>query len=71
MEESMELAMMVERQPPKKPVRPYSYSDDENESPRVVDDEPRDIERDIPETENEPIEREERQDKPDAPIFEE
>ena len=67
----MQFAMMVEQQPPKKPVRPYTYSEGENESPRVVDDEPVEIERDIPETDNQPVEREERQDKPDAPIFEE
>ena len=57
-------AIGQERQPPKKPVRPYSYSEEENESPRLINDEPVEIERDIPETDNKPVEREERQDKP-------
>jgi hypothetical protein len=57
-------AIGQERQPPKKPVRPYSYSEGENESPRLINDEPVEIERDVPETDNKPIEREERQDKP-------
>ena len=48
----------------KKPVRPYSYSQGENESPRLINDEPVEIERDVPETDNKPVEREERQDKP-------
>lgn len=56
-------AIGQERQPPKKPVRPYSYSEGENESPRLINDEPVEIERDVPETDNKPVEREERQDK--------
>jgi len=45
-------------------VRPYSYSEGENESPQLINDEPVEIERDVPETDNKPVEREERQDKP-------
>jgi len=65
------MAVRVEWQPPKKPVRPGSCSEGENESPRLIENEPVDIEREIPEEDNEPVEREEPQDKPDAPIFEE
>ena len=65
------MAVMVEWQPPKKPTRPGSCSEGENESPRLIENEPVDIEREIPEEDNEPVEREESQDKPDAPIFEE
>ncbi len=56
---------------PKKPVRPYTYSEGENESPKLVEEEPVDVERDVPDTENKPVESDERQDKPDPPIFEE
>lgn len=56
---------------PKKPVRPYTYSEGENEAPKLVEEEPVDVERDAPETENEPLEREDRQDQPNPPIFEE
>jgi hypothetical protein len=52
-------------------VRPYTYSEGENEAPKLVEEEPVDVERDAPETENEPLEREDRQDQPNPPIFEE
>ena len=65
------MAETVEGQPPKKPARPNSYSEGENESPQLIENEPVDMERDVPEEDNEPVEREERQDKPDVPIFEE
>ena len=65
------MAETVKGQPPKKPARPSSYSEGENESPQLIENEPVDMERDVPEEDNEPVEREERQEKPDTPIFEE
>jgi hypothetical protein len=59
------------REPPKKPARPGSYSEGENESPKLMEDEPVEQERDIPETENKPLERDEQDDHPDSPVFEE
>jgi hypothetical protein len=43
-------AIGQERKPPKKPVQLYSYSEGENEAPRPINDEPVEIERDVPET---------------------
>jgi hypothetical protein len=57
--------------PPKKPMRPYTYSEDENEPPRVVEEESAEIERELPATENTPVERDEQRERPDPPLFEE
>ena len=65
---------MLERhdlEPPKKPARRGSYSEGEDEAPRLIEDEPVDLERETPETENEPVERDERDEKPEPPVFEE
>ena len=55
---------------PRKPMQ-RNDPEPENESLQIVEQESADIERDVPEIENEPIERNGRQDKPDPPIFEE
>jgi hypothetical protein len=55
---------------PKKPLRPSSYSEGENESPKLVEVEPVEVERETPETENEPVERG-GLDETGSPIFEE
>jgi hypothetical protein len=55
---------------PKKRARPGSYSEGENESPKLVEVEPVDVERETPETENEPVERG-GLDETGSPIFEE
>jgi len=60
-----------DRDAPKKPVRPVTYSEDENESPREVAEERVEIEREVPATENTPVERDEREETPDPPFFEE
>jgi hypothetical protein len=60
-----------DRDPPKKPARPVTYSEDENESPREVEEEPVEIERETPATENRPVERDEREESPDPLFFEE
>ena len=60
-----------DRNPPKKPVRPVTYSEDENESPRELEEEPVEVEHEVPATENAPIERDGREERPDPPFFEE
>ncbi len=60
-----------DRDPPKKPMRPHTPSEDENESPQVVEEEPVEIERELPAADNTPVERDERQETPDPPFFEE
>jgi hypothetical protein len=57
--------------PPKKPARPGSFSEGENESPQLIEDEPVEVERDVPDIENKPLERDEQDDEPDPPLFEE
>jgi hypothetical protein len=47
---------------PNRPVRPNSYSEGENESPKLLDVEQAEVEREPPVAENEPVER--------APLYE-
>ena len=61
----------AEKSVPKKPVRPNAYSEGEDEAPKLIEEEPVDIERDIPDTENQSIESEERQGEAEPPLFEE
>lgn len=63
--------MRRDQRVPKKPVRPNAYSEGENEAPQLIEQEPVDIENDVPDTENEPVESEEPRDKHDPPLFEE
>lgn len=59
------------RQVPKKPVRPNAYSEGENEAPRLIEQEPVDVESDVPDTENKPVESDEPRDQKESPLFEE
>ncbi len=63
--------MRGDPQVPKKPIRPNAYSEGENEAPRLIEDEPVDVESDVPDTENKPVESEEPRDEPETPLFEE
>ena len=67
----MRICAGEDRDPPKRPVRPFTHSGDENESPQVVEEESVEIERELPVTENTPVERDEQQERPDPPLFEE
>jgi len=67
----MRICAGEDRDPPKRPVRPFTHSGDENESPQVVEEESVEIERELPATENTPVERDEQQERPDPPLFEE
>ncbi len=51
---------------PRKP----GYSEGEDEAPRLIEQEPADIERETPEVENTPIEDEPGQEPPEPPLFE-
>ncbi len=54
---------------PRKPTRP-AYSEGENEPGRLVEQEPTEVEREAPETGNQPVERED-PDGEEPPLFEE
>ncbi len=60
-----------DRDPPKKPVRLFTHSGDENESPQVREEEAMEIERELPATENARVETDEQRERPDPPLFEE
>ena len=60
-----------DRHPPKKPARPHTSSEDENEFPRFVEEEAVEVERDIPDTDNVPVERDDQRERPEPPFFEE
>jgi len=56
---------------PKKQRRPLPYGEDMNEPSALVQDEPVDVERDVPDQENDPVERVESDSKAGPAIFEE
>lgn len=55
---------------PRKPKRPSAYSEGEDEAPKLIETEMADVERELPETGNEPVEQVET-DETESPIFEE
>ncbi|WP_363352137.1 hypothetical protein [Methylocystis echinoides] len=55
---------------PRKPKRPSAYSEGEDEAAKLVETEMTDVERELPETGNEPVEQVET-DETESPIFEE
>ncbi len=55
---------------PRKPKRPNAYSEGEDEAPKLIEKEMVDVEREVPETGNEPVEQVET-DKTEPPNFEE
>jgi hypothetical protein len=54
----------------RKPKRPSAYSEGEDEAPKLVETERADMERELPETGNEPVEQVET-DETESPNFEE
>lgn len=56
---------------PRQPKRPPAYGEEADESPRLIEQEPAEVEREVPSKENEPVEREEPPEKPAPPLFEE
>ncbi|HEY8161623.1 MAG: hypothetical protein ACR650_11480 [Methylocystis sp.] len=55
---------------PRKPERPNAYSEGEDEAPKLIEAEIVDVERELPETGNEPVEQIET-DETESPDFEE
>ncbi len=55
---------------PRKPKRPNAYSEGEDEAPKLIETEMVDVERELPETGNEPVEQVET-DETEPPNFEE
>jgi hypothetical protein len=55
---------------PRQPKRPRAYSEGEDEAPKLIETEMADVERELPETGNEPVEQLET-DETESPIFEE
>lgn len=55
---------------PRKPKRPNAYSEGEDEAPKLIEKETVDVERELPETGNEPVEQVET-DETEPPNFEE
>ncbi len=55
---------------PRKPKQPGAYSEDEDEAPKLIETEMVDVEREIPQSGNEPVEQLET-DETEPPNFEE
>jgi hypothetical protein len=56
---------------PKRRERHHSYNEGVDQSPKLIADEPVEIEEEIPADENEPVERIEENNESDPPVFEE
>lgn len=56
---------------PKRRQKHYSYDESVDESAKLIEDEPVEIEKEVPAEENEPLERIEKNNSPDTPAFEE
>jgi hypothetical protein len=56
---------------PKRRQKHYSYNESVDESAKLIEDEPVDIEKAVPAEENEPLERIDKDITPDTPAFEE
>ena len=55
---------------PKKQYRHYSYDESLDEAPKLIEDEAVEVEEAVPADENEAIERDDENKKPDSPAFE-
>lgn len=58
-------------QPPRQPKGRSSYSEQTDEAPKLLEDEPVEIERELPVEDNSPIESTEPHRRPPPPLFEE
>ena len=59
-----------DRGPPRPGSRRGSYSEQTNEAPKLLEDEPVEVERELPLEENPPVERTEPHHRPPSPLFE-
>jgi hypothetical protein len=56
---------------PRQPKRRGSYSEQTDEAPRLLENEPVEVERELPAEDNSPVERTEPDRRPPSPLFEE
>lgn len=56
---------------PKKRQRHHSYDESVDEPGKLIENEPVEVEAEVPSEENEPVERIEKEDEPEPPVFEE
>lgn len=56
---------------PKRRQRRHSYDENVDESGKLIDNEPTDIEHEVPADETEPVELPPEDDRPEPPVFEE
>ena len=56
---------------PKKKDKHYSYNESVDETAKLIDAEPVEVEAEVPAEENEPVEGTQEEDKPAPPLFEE
>ena len=56
---------------PKRRPRHYSYDESVDEAPRLIEDEPVEVERAVPAEENESVQKIEKEDEPAPPAFDE
>jgi hypothetical protein len=58
------------REPPLERRKRRSYAEQTDEAPRLLEDEPVEVERELPSEDNSPIERTEPHSRPPPPLFE-
>ena len=58
------------REPPREQRKRRSYSEQTDEAPKLLEDEPVEVERELPAEDNLPIERTEPHSRPPPPLFE-
>jgi hypothetical protein len=58
------------REPPRDGRKRKSYSEQTDEAPKLLEDEPVEVERELPAEDNSPIERTEPHSRPPPPLFE-
>ena len=58
------------REPPRQRRKRSSYSEQTDEAPKLLEDEPVEMERELPAEDNSPVERTEPHGRPPSPLFE-
>jgi hypothetical protein len=58
------------REPPRQRRKRSSYSEQTDEAPKLLEDEPVEMERELPAEDNSPVERTEPDGRPPSPLFE-
>jgi len=58
------------REPPREQRKRSSYSEQTDEAPKLLEDEPVEVERELPAEDNSPVERTEPHGRPPSPLFE-